>query len=460
MQLIQRFFGSITNRVFLLLALGIVVAIFVTFSLAMREDRQTMQTMRNEHEAERVAQFVRLMESVPDGVRTQIAQSGMQIGLHATLSPPQPMAAQEDDSLIALLRSRLPKGVVLRQAGANTECRRPETMAPGFFRGGPASPEHQSCHLIDLTLSDGTPLHLTLGWSAPPPGEQPPPPRTNFPWHWLVFFSLIALLAYLGARMIVKPLRRMTYLAEELGRNIDRPPLPEEGPSEIRHAIAAVNGMQVQIRRHIEQRMFMLSAIAHDLQTPLTRLRLRLEKVNDETLRKQLLGDLAAMQQMVREGLDFARSMNSVETFQNIDIDSLLETLCADAADAGQDVSFAGHTGATVQASVSSLKRCIANLMDNAVKYGEYARVEATLVGKQVEVRVSDGGPGVPANLLESVFDPFFRVENSRSRETGGVGLGLAIARNIAQKHGGKLRLENGSVGAVAVLTLPVAKQV
>ncbi|MBB5193495.1 signal transduction histidine kinase [Silvimonas terrae] len=465
MKLLQTLFGSITNRVFLLLAAGILVAIFVTAALAIREDRQTMQSMRNEHEAERVAQFVRLMESVPDSVRPQIAQSGPQVGLRASLVPPQPLASIEDSDLITLLRARLPKGVSVRQAGAASDCvHHGESMtggglfprAPGPVPGGG---DRGGCHLLDLTLSDGTPLHLALGWSFAPP---PPPgfggPRFNFPWHWLVFFGLIAILAYLGARMAVQPLRRLTNLTEELGRNIDRPPLPEKGPGEIRDAIAAVNGLQAQIRKHIEQRMFMLSAIAHDLQTPLTRMRLRLEKVSDDILRRQLLGDLAAMQQMVREGLDFARSMNSVEHFQSVDIDSLLETVCTDATDTGQDVSYEGHTGVAVRASVSSIRRCLGNLVENAVKYGEQARVQAVVIGRQVEIRIADNGPGIPVQHLESVFDPFFRVENSRSRETGGVGLGLAIARNIAQKHGGQLRLENGSTGAIAILTLPVEK--
>ncbi|GGP26619.1 sensor histidine kinase [Silvimonas amylolytica] len=464
MRLLQAIFGSITNRVFMLLATGILVAIFVTAALAIREDRQTMQSMRNEHEAERVAQFVRLMESVPDSVRPQIAQSGPQVGLRASLTPPQPLVSHEDSDLISLLRSRLPKGVSVRQAGASADCVHHGEGMPsgGLFPRAPGpgmSADHGGCHLLDLTLSDGTPLHLSLGWSFGPP---PPPPtgpgHFNFPWHWLVFFGLIAILAYVGARMAVKPLRRLTNLTQELGRNIDRPPLPEKGPGEIRDAIAAVNGLQAQIRKHIEQRMFMLSAIAHDLQTPLTRMRLRLEKVSDDILRRQLLGDLAAMQQMVREGLEFARSMNSVEHFQNVDIDSLLETVCVDATDTGQDVSYDGHTGVTIRASVSSIRRCIGNLIENAVKYGESARVYASVTGRQLEIRVADKGPGVPAQYLESVFDPFFRVENSRSRDTGGVGLGLAIARNIAQKHGGQLRLENGSVGAVAILTLPVEK--
>jgi signal transduction histidine kinase len=205
----------------------------------------------------------------------------------------------------------------------------------------------------------------------------------------------------------------------------------------------AFNGMQVSIKNYLQERSYMLAAIAHDLQTPLTRLRLRLEKVQDEELRNKLLTDLSATQEMVKEGLEFARSASNPESFQHTDLDSLIEAICNDATDAGLDVSLSGKVGAPVMANPSSLRRCISNLVENAVKYGKFAHINAKREGKRVLISIIDGGPGIPQDQIEKVFEPFNRLENSRSRDTGGTGLGLTIARNIAEKHRGSVKLKN-----------------
>jgi signal transduction histidine kinase len=214
--------------------------------------------------------------------------------------------------------------------------------------------------------------------------------------------------------------------------------------------------MQTRIRHHIQQRAHILAAITHDLQTPLTRLRLRLEKVDDPELREKLIGDMSAMQSMVREGLDLARSMNSAEPVQPLHLDSLIDSICADAADAGQAVTVSGTTGVSLMARPVALRRCMTNLIDNAVKYGQCARVTAAVEGLFAVIRIKDNGPGIPEGEREKVFEPFYRLENSRSRETGGSGLGLTIALNIAEQHGGTLRLSNHPAGGLeAVLMLP-----
>jgi signal transduction histidine kinase len=216
--------------------------------------------------------------------------------------------------------------------------------------------------------------------------------------------------------------------------------------------------MQARIRRDVQERTYMLAAITHDLQTPLTRLRLRLEKVDDEALHDKLVADLSAMQDTIREGLELARSADLREAFQPIDLDSLLDSACADAHDAGQDVTLQGKTGAAVLGAPNALRRALMNLIDNAVKYGRLARVEAGVEGKLAVVRIRDAGPGIPEDQLGTVLDPFFRLESSRSRETGGTGLGLTIARNIAERHGGTLTLANRPEGGLeAKLSFPRA---
>ncbi len=204
----------------------------------------------------------------------------------------------------------------------------------------------------------------------------------------------------------------------------------------------------------------MLAAITHDLQTPLTRLRLRLEKVEDKELQQKLVDDLAVMQDMVREGLDLARSMDSSEAMQRLDIDSLLDSVCADASDAGQQVELQGRTRAFVVAQPNALRRCLTNLLDNAFKYGQRAEVSIALddlLPNRVLIRIRDHGPGIPEGQLETVFEPFYRLETSRSRDTGGTGLGLTIARNIAENHGALLDLRNHAKGGLEVLlSLPL----
>ena len=162
--------------------------------------------------------------------------------------------------------------------------------------------------------------------------------------------------------------------AAELGLDINRPPVKEQGSIEIRQATHALNAMQARIRQHISQRTNMLAAITHDLQTPVTRLRLRLEKVQDTELREKLIGDLSAMQMMIREGLDLARSMDSSEPVVQVDLESLLHSICEDAHDAGQTVRFEGQSGLQIMGRPQALRRCLTNLVDNAVKYGQIGR--------------------------------------------------------------------------------------
>jgi len=271
-----------------------------------------------------------------------------------------------------------------------------------------------------------------------------------------MFLVSIALMAYVVARMTTRPLKQLAQAAKDLGNDINHPPLALSGASEIRQASAAFNAMQARIRQYIFQRTQMLAAITHDLQTPLTRMRLRLEKVGDRELQERLVGDLSAMQEMVREGLDLARSMDTTETMQALDLDSLLDSVASDATDGGQQVALHGHAGMALLGRPMALRRCLVNLIDNAVKYGQSARVSVEAAAGAARIKIRDNGPGIAPGELARVFEPFYRVETSRSRESGGTGLGLTIARNIAEQHGGSIALINHPEGGLEVtLVLP-----
>jgi signal transduction histidine kinase len=282
--------------------------------------------------------------------------------------------------------------------------------------------------------------------------------HVRHPFLILIFSACILALAYAVALRFTRPLRNLAAAAGRLGSDINSEPLAEAGPTEVREAAAAFNLMQSRIRRDFLERTSMLAAITHDLQTPLTRLRLRLEKVENEALRAKLLDDLSAMRETVNEGLDLARSLEDRTPRAVVDLDSLLSSLCEDARDAGADVTLSGVTGAAILCVPNDLRRCLTNLVDNAVAYGHYARIDAAAGAGWATITILDGGPGIAQEHLERAFDPFYRLESSRSRETGGSGLGLTIARNIVRRYGGEITIANLPEGGLAAtVRLPLA---
>jgi signal transduction histidine kinase len=447
---VNAFVTSMQGRVFLVVVGGIVASALLTAALADREGRRTFAQVRAAHTADRVEQLVSALEAVPSEVRPTLAAT-IGRGMTAQFARPRTPLKETDAELTSALVEELGQDRnVTATEGTAADC-----AAQAADNNAPARPVSASCQVISLTLHDGTPLHLIL--RSQPDFNWSRPHSSRWLLYAIVFPLCLVLLAYVVARMATRPLGRLARAATALGADIDQPPLPETGPSEVRHAAAAFNLMQARIRSYVEERTQMLAAIAHDLQTPLTRLRLRLEKVADENLRDKLVDDLGAMQGMIREGLDLATSLDTGGMMQRVDLDSLLSSVCADAVDAGQDVTLDGQTRASIPAIPSALKRCLTNLIDNAVKYGAYARVTAARERNKAVIRVRDGGPGIPEAQMEKVFDPFYRIETSRSRDTGGTGLGLTIARNIAQKHGGTLVLRNTPGGGLeCILTLPL----
>ncbi|MFV1992334.1 MAG: ATP-binding protein [Acidiferrobacterales bacterium] len=271
-----------------------------------------------------------------------------------------------------------------------------------------------------------------------------------------ILLATVLLVSLLAVRLVTRPLTMLAQAADKLGGDINQPPLPETGPVETRHAAQAFNAMQLRLQRFIEDRTRLLSAISHDLKTPITRMRLRAEMLDDPEQRTSLIENLDEMQAIASETLDFLRADDSRESLQAIDVCVLLETIKDDGAELGQDIKIDSCQLAPFRARPLALKRCIVNLVDNAIKYGGNARVAASENKETLVITVSDTGPGIPEQKLETVFEPFYRLESSRSRETGGTGLGLSIARSIALSHGGDLQLHNISHGGLkATLTLP-----
>jgi signal transduction histidine kinase len=449
---VRGFLGSMTGRVFATLLLGILLTAALTQLLADAERQRVIDEFRDLHSLDRAEQLIMATEIVPESARKAYLDVANRPGMQLVdvSTPPARLAAADTEFTQALSR-RMGKAYKLRSLGA-----RPAACAEAFDQpvvfGMLRMKWRGTCEAITVRLRDGDELLL----SVLPPRYATSPQRTDYTLTIALFLVSVGFLAYLVARMTTRPLKQLAKAAQDLGNDINHPPLDLTGAAEIRQASAAFNAMQARIRQYLFQRTQMLAAITHDLQTPLTRLRLRLEKVSEAELKERLIGDLSAMQAMVREGLDLARSMDTNETMQMLDLDSLLDSVCADATDAGQKVSLIGHAGMALLGRPLDLRRGLVNLIDNAVKYGHTAKVCVDRINGAARIRIRDAGPGIPHTELTRVFDPFYRVETSRSRESGGTGLGLTIARNIAEQHGGSIALANHPDGGLeATLMLP-----
>ena len=309
---------------------------------------------------------------------------------------------------------------------------------------------------LALQLPDGRWLNLGVSMRRGPDVQSP-----TFLTAFLAMTAAAAALILWAVRRLTAPVRTLAAAAERLGLDVNAAPLPEGGPSEVAKAAAAFNTMAARIRNFVDNRTFLLTAIGHDLRTPITRLKLRSEFIDDDELRRKVLSDLDELEAMVSSTLAFGRDALDREPMAAIDLGALLRTVLDEAGDAHPGIadrlSWRGPSRVVVRASPIALKRAFANLVGNAVAYGGGAQVSAGVPRDGVlTVLVEDEGPGVPSALLERVFEPFHRGEPSRSRETGGTGLGLSIARNILRAHGGDVLLRNREGGGLrAVVTLP-----
>ena len=290
-----------------------------------------------------------------------------------------------------------------------------------------------------------------------------------WPWHsgaFLPTFAVMSVVATLltlwAVQRLIRPVGTLAAAAEALGRDVNAPPLPESGPAELALAAAAFNTMAERIRRFVDDRTFLLTAIGHDLRTPITRLRLRAEDVEDDEQRRRIIGDLDELEAMISATLAFGRDATLSEPATKLDFAALVTTVLHEAGDARPlldpvAIAFHGPSQLAVTARPMAMKRALTNLIANALNYGGSAH--ATLqppAGGMVTLHIDDTGPGIAPEDLERVFLPFLRLEASRNRETGGVGLGLPIARNILRAHGGDVVLARRPGGGLrASITLP-----
>ena len=428
---------TLFGRLLLLMATGLITAQLIGVALHLAERQRTISTTVSYELSQRLAAVYRAIDNQSGAERSRLAQLLSTTRQKLTVEPTAPESPGEYSGhaeFVVRMREVLGPGVAVRPV-----------VVPG-----------SGAFVFDLYL------RLTAGdWLR----IQGSAPDEIFAWpvnHFLtlgVMLLMVFVLVWLVARMTVRPLTRLAGAARGLGEDLARPPLPEDGPAEVREAVQAFNAMQQRIRGGIEERERFLAAVSHDLKTPVTRLRLRSELLEDPGLRERFVRDLDEMQDMLGSALDFLQGKAAHETVKPLDLTALVESMVDDYADLGQAVSLHAPEALRITGRPQALRRAIGNLVENALKYGRQATIEISQKEGSLRIAVDDEGPGLPDTELEKVFEPFYRIESSRSRDTGGVGLGLAIVRQVARGHGGDVVLENRAGGGLrALLWLPLER--
>ncbi len=305
---------------------------------------------------------------------------------------------------------------------------------------------HEAPFIVTVQLADESWLEYTVArhWWAP-----------NFMSRLLLVIGLMGLalmfLAYYVARRINAPLNELAQAARRFGADVEAPALVERGPVEIRAASAAFNEMQRRIRNFVQERTQMIAAISHDLRTPLTRLRLRLEYIDDPRQKEKATQDLDEMNAMLAATLSFSREDAVEESLQSLNMANFLGSLCDDLKESGMQLECGELAPVTVRAKPLALRRALSNLIENGVRYGERVVLNMARQDGALLISLRDFGPGIPVEERDKVFMPFYRIEASRNRATGGTGLGLSVARTIIKAHGGEITLVNHPAGGLEV---------
>jgi signal transduction histidine kinase len=473
----------LAGQMIALLLLALVLAQSASYLIFADERWAALQTAERGHILARTASIVRLLENTPASLHDQILRTASSRQLRFWLSD-QSAVTPADADADSWLRQRLvsllddgPTREVLIDLGkddqhfwsSDSDAQRDERIAAvgEIARAGEVAPEradrwrarwHHRRPPADLMIStrlrDGG--WLNAGFAVP----DPPPHWTPASLAAMAVTALaLSLIVTLMVRRITRPMAELAAAAERLGRGETVPAIAEHGSLDVRQTMRAFNRMRGRLQRFVQDRTRMLAAISHDLRTPITTLRLRAEFVDDEEARAKILETLDEMQRMIEATLAFAREEAAAEDTRTVDLAALVESVAADLVDLGQEVSFSGPERLPYACRPIGLKRAVRNLIENAVAYGARARVSLEPGAGALRIVIDDDGPGIPAADFERVFAPFVRLEESRSRETGGIGLGMAIARSIVRGHGGDIELANRAEGGLrVVIRLPSAE--
>ncbi|MEQ9641119.1 MAG: ATP-binding protein [Alphaproteobacteria bacterium] len=454
--------GSLAGQLVAVMVLALLAAQLASLVLFADDRRGMFRALRQENVIERTASVARALSAVPPALRDTVLDAASSRRLRFTLADHDRSRDVEGVRGSSRLRDLLlaelyDLGVRQARVGFRFE---EESWWRQWTRMFEPAPRHRPRRdgsatgrpqiLAAVQLAPDTWLNARIAVPPPPPAWRQPVVLTTS-----VIAATVAVIVVLLVRRMTRPLAALAGAADAVGRGESPPPLPETGPGDIRQVSVAFNRMAERLRRFLSSRTAMLAAISHDLRTPITSLRLRAEFVDDEENRTRMLETLDEMQRITEAALDFARE-DAAEESRAVDLAALLQSLTDDLAGLGWDVVCTVPERVPVTCRPTGLRRALRNVIANAVNYGERARVTLDRDGDDWVITVDDDGPGIPGADLERVFEPFVRLEESRSRDTGGVGLGLSIARTVARAHGGDVKLANRDDGGLRVtLRLP-----
>lgn len=431
----------------LLMLFGLTISHVLSVALYFTDRTNALVSAGEEHVGERIATVVRLIENAPEPERAQILSYLKSSSLHVEWATNRNVYLNAEKNWKAnILWQSL--NTHLEKIGGRKFAIRYVIGQSADKRG--AKPQKQGNGLDTIYAS----VQLQdRGWLNFLATIDPPEPlwSVRFSLSVIVMVTTVLILSALVVYHLVQPLRVFSRAAERLGVDIHAPSLPESGPQEVMHATRAFNEMQERILKLIDDRTRMLAAISHDLRTPITRLRLRADFIEDEEQSEKALRDLDEMESMISSLLSFARDDASEEPREIVDLVALLQSVCDDMEDIGSAVTFIGEGRLPYSCSRLALRRAFTNLLENAIRYGARARLTFSKSDDRVVVHIDDDGPGIPEAEKVKAFDPFYRIEKSRNRETGGTGVGLYVARMIIRGHGGEISLKNRNEGGLRV---------
>ncbi|WP_445487987.1 ATP-binding protein [Rhodopseudomonas sp. RCAM05734] len=452
--------ASLFGQTLLALLVGLVISHAAGSWIYSLDREQAVRAVGGFAAAQRMANLVRLVQDTPPEARPRIVTALSDPTFRVALSAQAPAMTSADgnadvaDAIAGFLADQLsiggaqrplvsasPGGPMSAFGGLRPMMGR-GPMMHGFGSFGPFGGFRDL--QVAVPLTDGQWLSFT---TALPQGG--PAVSRQFLLSMALMAIILLAVSVWVVRRVTAPLASLSAAAEKLGNDLNALPMPEAGTVEMQQASRAFNNMQARLRALVENRTRILAAISHDLRTPLTLLRLRTETVEDVPERDRMLATIAEMDAMIAATLEYARDESIAEPRRRTDVTALLASVVDDMADLGLPVVMEPAQPIICDCQPAALKRALINLIDNAVKYGKRARTTISSANHLVEITIDDDGPGIPEAELERVFQPFYRVESSRSRETGGIGLGLAIALSTIQAHRGQLTISNRAEGGL-----------
>ncbi|MBB4124407.1 ATP-binding protein [Martelella radicis] len=460
---------TLRGQIIALIVVALAIAQALTLWLFVDQRALAVRSALAIEAADRAGSTARLLEDAPQDLRSEILQAASSSLVRFTIGQ-TPLVSSEAGNAPNWIERRIravfatddPRTI---RVDLHTDQPRPPPRAGpvpgagqmhgmGQMRPPPGQPPVSATALdLSIALADGSWLNVTSRFRDPP-----------YQWVWseALPFALtagfLAVVLWFALSRLTGPLRRLAAAADRLGRGEDVEPIAATGPEEMSRLAVSFNEMQARLDRFVRERTQLLGALGHDLRSPLTALRVRAEMVDEEETRERMVATIEEMREMVEATLSFSRGMAMNEPVETVELQTFLSDLAGELIETGHDVTTAAIADAELRLRPLSMRRALRNLIENAVRYGKRATISAAAENGSAVIKIEDEGAGIAGDQLDRVFEPFVRLETSRSRETGGVGLGLSIARTAILAHGGGIALENRPTGGLRVtVTLPLA---